>query len=194
MKISSLCSSLKALRDTKVYSDDILRTTTLEKLKSLKIGYYWVLFPQLLWAFLFFFFWLHPWYKKVTRLGVELELQLPANNTATATEEMSHICDLHHRAWQCLILNPLREAGIKPSTSWLLAGFVTTEPQRNSHLGFRKAEIQTTHIREMEWSVNTILILISSLSFSLPYFYHVFISSYNTMYSLQIPLSPYWTR
>ena len=47
---------------------------------------------------------------KVPRLGVELELQLPASATATATQDLSHICDLHHSLWQCWILNPLSEA------------------------------------------------------------------------------------
>ena len=35
---------------------------------------------------------------EVPRLGVELELQLPAYTTATATPNLSYICDLH-AAW-----------------------------------------------------------------------------------------------
>ena len=31
-----------------------------------------------------------------SRLGVKCELQLPAYTTATATPDLSHICDLHH--------------------------------------------------------------------------------------------------
>ena len=42
---------------------------------------------------------------------VKLELQLPAYTTATATLDPSHICNLHHSSRQCLILNPLSEAG-----------------------------------------------------------------------------------
>ena len=30
--------------------------------------------------------------------------------TATATLDLSHICDLHFSLWQCWILNPPREA------------------------------------------------------------------------------------
>ena len=30
--------------------------------------------------------------------------------TATATLDLSHVCDLCHSLWQCQILNPLREA------------------------------------------------------------------------------------
>ena len=48
---------------------------------------------------------------EVPRLGVELELQqLPSYTTATATPDLSCICDLHHSSWQCQILNPLSEA------------------------------------------------------------------------------------
>ena len=50
----------------------------------------------------------HPWHMEVSRLGVELELKLPAYTTVTA--DLSHICDLHHRSWQFGILNPLGEA------------------------------------------------------------------------------------
>ena len=44
---------------------------------------------------------------EVFRLGVELELQLPAYTTATATWDPSCLCDLHHSSWQRRILNPL---------------------------------------------------------------------------------------
>ena len=47
---------------------------------------------------------------EVPRVGVELELQLPAYVTATATPNPSHICDLHHSSRQRWILNPLSEA------------------------------------------------------------------------------------
>ena len=41
---------------------------------------------------------------------VELELQLLADTTALVTQDLSHICDLHHNFQQCQILNPLSEA------------------------------------------------------------------------------------
>ena len=56
----------------------------------------------------FFFFFLR--HMEVHKLGLESELQLPAYTTATATPEMSCICDLHHSSWQCQILKPLSEA------------------------------------------------------------------------------------
>ena len=47
---------------------------------------------------------------KVPRLGVESELQLPACTTATATWDLSYICDLRCSLQQQWILNPLSEA------------------------------------------------------------------------------------
>ena len=47
---------------------------------------------------------------EVPRLGVESELQLPAYATATATRDLSRICDLHHSSRKYWILNPLSEA------------------------------------------------------------------------------------
>ena len=69
---------------------------------------------------------------EVPRLGVELELQLPAYTTATAMHQIqaasatyttAHIKagSLTHRTG----VNPL----IKPESSWILVGFVSPEPQ-----------------------------------------------------------------
>ena len=48
---------------------------------------------------------------EVPRLGIQSELHLLAYTTATATSDLSRICNLHHRSRQCQTLNPLREAG-----------------------------------------------------------------------------------
>ena len=63
-----------------------------------------------LWFFFFFFLGPHSQHMEVHRLGVQLELQLPAYTTAAAKPDPSHVCDLHHSPWQCWILNPLSEA------------------------------------------------------------------------------------
>ena len=47
---------------------------------------------------------------EVPRLGVELELQLPAYTTATAMQGLSRVCNLHHSSWQCGIFNTLSRA------------------------------------------------------------------------------------
>ena len=47
---------------------------------------------------------------EVSRLGVELQLQLPTHTTATATWDPSLVCDPHHSSQQCQILNPLNKA------------------------------------------------------------------------------------
>ena len=47
---------------------------------------------------------------EVARLGVKSKLQLPAHTTATATQDPSHVCDLHLSSDQRQVLNPLSEA------------------------------------------------------------------------------------
>ena len=63
----------------------------------------------LFWGFVLFCF-LGPYllHIEVPRLGVELKLKLPAY--ATATQNLSHICDLHRSLWQLWILNQLSRA------------------------------------------------------------------------------------
>ena len=76
----------------------------------------WLVTALLPSASLFFFFFplvflgLHSRHMEVPRLGVYLELLLLAYATATATQDLSHICDLHHSSWQRRILIPLSEA------------------------------------------------------------------------------------
>ena len=61
--------------------------------------------------FFFFFFLPHLRHLGVPRLGVKLELQLPANATATAMPDPSSICDLpRSSSRQCQIVNPLSKA------------------------------------------------------------------------------------
>ena len=67
-------------------------------------------FLDIVFGFVCLFFGLHPWHLEVPRLGVELELQLPAYVIATAMQVPRHICNLHHSSLQCQILNPLSEA------------------------------------------------------------------------------------
>ena len=59
---------------------------------------------------LFFFLEPHLQHVDFPRAGLESELQLPASATATATRDLSRVCDLHHSSQQCQILNPLSEA------------------------------------------------------------------------------------
>ena len=57
-----------------------------------------------------------PQHVEVPRLGVESELQLPAYTMATATEDLSHICDLHCNSQQCWIPYPPAPSGNLLST------------------------------------------------------------------------------
>ena len=58
---------------------------------------------------------LHSWHVEVPRLGVQLELHLPACATAPATQDASYVCDLHHSSRQCWILTILSRARDDPS-------------------------------------------------------------------------------
>ena len=58
------------------------------------------------------------------RLGGKSELQLPGYTTATATQDPSPVCDLHHSSRQCRIFNPMSKARdqtwILMDTGWIL--------------------------------------------------------------------------
>jgi len=49
---------------------------------------------------------------EVPKLEAESEWQLPVYTTATATamQDLSRVCNLHHSSWQGQILNPLSKA------------------------------------------------------------------------------------
>ena len=57
---------------------------------------------ETIYIFFFFFFLVflgsHLRHMEVPRLGVKLELELPAYTTAIASRDWSHICDLHHNS------------------------------------------------------------------------------------------------
>ena len=81
--------------------------------------------------FIYYFFFLGPYvqHTEVPRLGVKLELQLPAYATARRTRDPSQVCDIHHSSWQCWSLTHWARPGIKPASLWILVGFITTELQ-----------------------------------------------------------------
>ena len=76
----------------------------------------------------FGFLGLHLWHMEVPRLGVKMELLLPAYTTATW--DLSRICDLHHSSRQCWILNPLslarNQTHVLIDTSWVRYSWATT--------------------------------------------------------------------
>ena len=84
-------------------------------------------FYQLFFWFLFFcllsFQGCTHWHMEVPRPGVQSEQQLPGYTTATATPDLSRVCDLRHSLWQRWILNPASKAGDRTSNlmvpSWI---------------------------------------------------------------------------
>ena len=89
-----------------------------------KILYQWFLRNFLSFFFFFCFLGLYPRDREISRLGIKLELQLPAvpqpqqcgiwATSATYTTAHGNAGSLTHRA----------RAGIEPATSWFLVGFV----------------------------------------------------------------------
>ena len=78
-------------------------------------------------CFVFFFFHFRatpPAYGSSQARG-RIRLQLLDYTIATATPDLSQVCNLHHSSWQCQILNPLSEARdqthILVDTSWVLS-------------------------------------------------------------------------
>ena len=69
-----------------------------------------VVLAPILFIYLVFFLQPHLRHIETPKRGVESELQLPAYTTATATPDLSHICNVHCSLRQGWILNPLREA------------------------------------------------------------------------------------
>ena len=60
--------------------------------------------------YIYIFLGLHSQHMEVPRLGAELELQMPAYATATAAQDPSCVCNLHHSSCQHQMLNPLSKA------------------------------------------------------------------------------------
>ena len=56
---------------------------------------------------------------------VQSELQL----RTTAMPDMNCVCNLHHSSGNTRSLTHWAGPGIKPTSSWILVGFITTEPQ-----------------------------------------------------------------
>ena len=82
---------------------------------------------------------------EVSRLGVKLELELPAYTTATATPDPSHMCDLCCSLWQCWILNPMSKARDRThmDTSWVLNPLSYNENSISTNIGAGSLELRS---------------------------------------------------
>ena len=60
--------------------------------------------------------------------GVELELQLPAYSTVTATWDLSRVCDLLRSSRQRWIPDPLSQVRDQTHVFMILVGFVSAAP------------------------------------------------------------------
>ena len=86
-------------------------------------GFFFLFLFSFFFFFFFVFFWALLLHLYFPRLGVKSQLHLLAYTTATATPELSCICDLHHSSRQLWILNPVSKARnrthILKVTSWV---------------------------------------------------------------------------
>ena len=73
-----------------------------------------------LYLFFFFFFRAAPAAYGSSQARDQIRAIAPAYTKATATPDLSLICNLHHSSWPCRIFNPLSEAKIEPALSWIL--------------------------------------------------------------------------
>ena len=73
---------------------------------------------------------LHQWHMEISQVRGQMELQLPAYDTATAMPDLSWVCNLNHSSWHRRILNPRSEARdwtcILMDTSWVCYHQATT--------------------------------------------------------------------
>ena len=88
----------------------------------------WKLYEVFFFCFFFFFCSLesHVQHTEVPRLGVKSELRLPVYATAVATQDLSWVFDLlpQPTAINARSLTHWASPGIKPTTSWILVGFI----------------------------------------------------------------------
>ena len=66
---------------------------------------------------------------EASRLGVESELQLSAYTIATAMPDLSRSATYTTAHGKAGSLTQCLRPGIKPTSSWILVGFITTEAQ-----------------------------------------------------------------
>ena len=92
-------------------------------------------------SFFFAFQGLYFQHMEVPMVGVESELSQPAYATATATQDLSQVCDLYHSSWQHHIPDPLNKVGdrthILMNTSLIRFRCTTTgTPGKSFHASF----------------------------------------------------------
>ena len=80
------------------------------------------LFVSFFFSFSFFLFTSTPVANRSSQARGQIRAAAETYTTATAMQDPSRICDLHHSLWQYQILNPLNEARDRTASSWRLHG------------------------------------------------------------------------
>ena len=66
---------------------------------------------------------------EVPRVGIKSEIWLPAYTIATAMQDLSCVCNLHHSSRQRQICNPLSEARDRTHNLMISSWIVSAAPQ-----------------------------------------------------------------
>ena len=99
--------------------------------------------------FCFVFLGPHLHHMDVPRLGVESKLQLPAYAMATATPDLSCICNLHHSSQQHRILDPLSRNRNQACVLMDTSRVCSTEPQQEILAPISFNQCRNLHIRPL---------------------------------------------
>ena len=95
---------------------------------------------------------------EVPGLGLQLDPQLMAYTTATATPDPSHFCDVHHSSLQCWILNPL--SGVRNwtqilvDTSWVRSCWATAGMPQGLFLCYIHV---IGHFNQRTWETSSVM-------------------------------------
>ena len=120
--------SINILTESFLYSDVLKKNQFKNRGLHHYLHIHWIImyffpFP------LFLLFRAAPTQHRGSQAGGRIGATVTAYATGTATWDLSRVCDLHHNSWQCWILDSWVRPGIKPTSLWILAGFVTAESQ-----------------------------------------------------------------
>ena len=87
------------------------KTSDICVLSSVFFVFWFSVFCFFVFCFFFVFLGQHPWHMEVPKLGFPIRAAAAGLHArTTATQDPSHVCDLHYSSLQHQILNPLSEA------------------------------------------------------------------------------------
>ena len=137
--ICDLCRSLQQCWILKPLSEarnwpHILMEISFNLLNHNKNSLFYCFWCDFILFYYFFFLGHYPQHMEVPRVGVECELQLPAYATATTMPDPSWSVTCTASLGNVGSLTNWEGPRIKPASSWIVVGFITTDPQWILHI------------------------------------------------------------